>query len=152
MKSLKSDLRSTNVSSYAQGSRKNLRIQWESFLLFCIYFNLCFLPASTNTVQLYAQFLSRSFRSVSSIRNYLGGVGTIHCLLGYNLDDINQFLINFTLRGISRVKCHAVKQAEPVTPLILLEMYHSMDLKKSENKVYWCLFLFAFFCLHASQI
>ena len=147
MKSLKSDLRSSNLSAYAQGSRKNLRIQWESFLMFCIYFNLCFLPASTHTVQLYAQFLSRSFKSVSSVRNYLSGVRTIHRLLGYNLDDMNQFLINFTLRGISRVKCHTIKQAEAVTPLLLLKMYHSLDLKKSENKVYWCLFLFAFFLL-----
>jgi hypothetical protein len=70
---------------------KNLKIKWESFMLFCLYFALCFLPASTQTVQLYSQFLSRSFTSVASIRNYLSGVRTIHQLLGYDLTEMNNF-------------------------------------------------------------
>ena len=146
-KSLKSDLRASVLCAYAEGTRKNLRIQWESFVLFCVYFKLCFLPASTDTIQLYAQFLSRSFDSVSSIRNYLSGVKTVHHLLGFTFEDINQFLINFTLKGISRLKCHTVKQAYPVTPLLLFRMYKSLDFDVAENRVYWCLFLFAFFLL-----
>ena len=76
--SLKQDLKSSNKAAYAVGSRRNLRIQWESFLLFCFYFKLAFLPTSTETLQLYAQFLSRSFKSVQSIQNYISGVKTIH--------------------------------------------------------------------------
>jgi len=45
---LKGDLRKSNVSAYAEGSRKNLRVQWESFLLFCVYFHLTFLPVKTD--------------------------------------------------------------------------------------------------------
>jgi len=135
------------LSSFAEGTRRNLKIQWESFLLFCTYFSFCYLPASTRTLQLYAQFLSRSFKSVASIRNYLSGIRTIHQLMGYSLDDMNQFLINFTLKGIARVKGHAIKQAEPMTTEILTLIYQSMNFKNSDDHIYWCLFLFAFFLL-----
>ena len=89
LKQLRTDLHTSNRSAYAQGTRKNLKIQWESFLLFCVYFGFEYLPASTSTIQLYAQFLSRSFKSVDSIRNYLSGVNKIHLLLGYSLEGIN---------------------------------------------------------------
>lgn len=35
-------------------SRKNLKIQWESFLMFCNYSSLCSLPVSMVSLQLYA--------------------------------------------------------------------------------------------------
>ena len=63
--------------------------------MFCISFGFTFLPASTSTVQLYAQFLSRSTKSVSSIRNYLSGVRTVHLLLGCNLEKRYAFLMFF---------------------------------------------------------
>jgi len=111
MSQLGEDLRASNRRAYAEGSRKNLRIQWESFLLFCCHFGLVFLPASTLTLQLYVQFLSRSFKSVDSIRNYVSGVRTMHQILGFSLDKVNQFILNLTFKGVSRKLCHQVKQA-----------------------------------------
>ena len=64
----------SNKAAYADGTRRNLRVQWESYLLFCFYFELVTLPASTRNLQLFAQFLSRTFKSVDSIKNYLNGV------------------------------------------------------------------------------
>ena len=64
----KEDLQHSNKAAFAVGTRKNLIIQWESFLLFCMYFNSVSLPVSTRTLQLYAQFLSRTFKSVDSIK------------------------------------------------------------------------------------
>jgi len=113
--------------------------------MFCIYFGFTFLPASTSTVQLYAQFLSRSFKSVSSIRNYLSGVRTVHFLLGFDLKKLNAFLINFSLRSMMRLKGHTVKKAESVTPDLLCNIFHFLDFSDSDNLAFWCLFLFAFF-------
>ena len=129
----------------AEGTRKNLRIQWESFVLFCLYFGMAYLPTDTYTMQLYAQFLSRTFKSASSIKNYLSGVRTIHLLLGYQLLDINNYLINFSVRGITRLKSHCVKQAEPITPRILHQIFLVLNMQDYDDMVYWCLFLFAFF-------
>lgn len=113
--------------------------------MFCIYFKLTFLPVTTETLSLYVQFLSRSFKSTHSIRNYISGVKTMHHFLGYPIEQINEFLINLSLKGIARSQPHMVKQAAPITPEILLKMYEHMNMKKSTNIVLWCLFLFAFF-------
>ena len=145
MKDLKSELRTSNRMALAEGTRKNLKIQWESFLLFCLFFNLAFLPASTSTLQLYAQFLSRSFKAVASIRNYLSGIRTVHLMSGFQLEDVNKYLINISLRGIARLKKHTVRQAEPITPELLYRMYFVLNMENNDDVVFWCLFLFAFF-------
>ena len=145
LKSLKEDLRASNISAYAEGSRKNLKVQWEAFLLFCLHFELVFLPASTETLQLFAQFLSRSFRSVHSIRNYISGIRVVHQLLGFSLDCINSFLLNLTLRGIARLNPVIVRKAEPITPDILFQIHQILDFSGTDDIVFWCLFLFAFF-------
>jgi hypothetical protein len=40
------------------------------YFMFCIYFECVPIPTSVQILTLYAQFLSRSFKSVDSIRNY----------------------------------------------------------------------------------
>ena len=94
-------LKESTASAFASGTNKKLKVQWESFVLFCIYFKLCFLPASTSTLQLYAQFLSRSFTSVNSIKNYISGIKTMHSIVGFSVDHINNYLLNLSLKGIS---------------------------------------------------
>lgn len=91
---LKRDLCKSNKSAFAEGTQENLRLQWESFIYFACILNFVFLPASTSTIQLYALFLSRSFKSVQSIRNYISGVKTLHLCLDYNIDHINSYLLN----------------------------------------------------------
>ena len=66
-------------------------------------------------------------------------------MLGYSLDHLNTFLINLSLKGLTRLKQHCVKQAEPITPLILSQIYGILDMNKADDTVIWCLFLFAFF-------
>ncbi|XP_053383790.1 uncharacterized protein LOC128549996 [Mercenaria mercenaria] len=133
--------------AYAEGSRRNLNTQWESFLLFCTYFKFCPLPADTETLQLYAQFLSRSFKSVESIKNYISGVKIMHLLLGAKIEHINNFLLNLSLKGMSKTKLHMVRQAHPMTTNLLLKIYRVLDLSSPDDNTFWCLFLFAFFLL-----
>ena len=145
MNDLKAELRNSRRQAFAEGTNKNLKIQWETFLLFCFYFKLTYLPVDTETLSLYAQFLSRSFKSVQSIKNYLPGVKTMHYLLGYSTAQINDFLLNLSLRGMERVKLHLVKQAKAITPEILMSMHTFFDFSDPADMVLWCLFLFAFF-------
>ena len=76
----------------------------------------------------------------------------MHMLLGYSTDSINDFMINLGLRGIARLQLHCVKQAEAITPAILLSIYSVLDMSDKHDVVYWCLFLFAFFYLLGNQI
>ena len=69
----------------------------------------------------------------------------MHHLLGYSTSNINDFLINLTLRGINRQNPHLVKQAKHITPEILLKIHGVLDFSIKSDVVFWCLFLFAFF-------
>lgn len=145
MHKLKRDLKSSRRHAYADSTNKNLKIQWETYLLFCIYFGLSYLPVSTETLSLYAQFLSRSFKAIQTIRNYISGVKTMHYLLGYSVENINNFILSLSLKGIAKLHPHLVKQAQPITPEILKRMYNILNMKSKTDIVFWCLFLFAFF-------
>lgn len=134
-------------AAYAEGSRRNLKVQWESFLLFCTYFNFISLPTTTETLQLFSQFLSRTFKSTDSIKNYINGVKTMHLLLGFQVDHINKFILNLSIKGMAKLKPYCVKQASPMTPEILLQIASILDFDNPDSLVYWCLFLFAFFLL-----
>ena len=46
--------------------------------MFCFYFGFQSLPSSVKVLTLYAQFLSKSFVSVQSIKNYISPVKTLH--------------------------------------------------------------------------
>lgn len=113
--------------------------------MFCLYFGLTYLPVSTDTLSLYAQFLSRSFKAPQAIKNYLSGVRTLHHLLGFSTELINGFLVNLSIRGIERLHPHQVKQASPITPKILSRIYQEINSDRKKDIVFWCLFLFAFF-------
>ena len=145
MSSLKKDLNISRRSAYAEGTVKNLKTQWETFLNFCLYFGLAYLPVNTEVLCLYAQFLSRTFDSTQSIRNYISGIKTMHYILGYSIDNINNFLLNLSLKGMARLKPHCIKQALPITPNMLLQIYSFMNMSDPNDAVYWCLFLFAFY-------
>ena len=83
-------------SAYAEGTKKNMKTQWKSFFLFCFYFHLTPLPCDLDTLCLFAQFLSRSFKSVDSIRNYLNGVKVLHLILDFSFTHFfNLFILNY---------------------------------------------------------
>ena len=69
----------------------------------------------------------------------------MHLYLGYNIDHINGYLLNLSLRGLSRLNPWTVKRAEPMTLEILLRIFVILEFSNPENIVYWCLFLFAVF-------
>ena len=41
-------------SAHAEGTRRNMMIQWKAFFLFCLYFNFNAVPCDLETVCLFA--------------------------------------------------------------------------------------------------
>ena len=115
--------------------------------MFCDYFNLQDLPTCVNTLCLYAQFLSRSFKSVQSIQNYLSGVKTLHSMLDVVFPSENVLQLKLLLRGIAREKQHIPRKAEPVSPTILLDMYPYLNLSKYFDVAWWSAVLLMFFLM-----
>ena len=116
-------------------------------MTFCTYFGFEFLPASLNTVCLYAQFLGRSFKSVTSIKNYINGVKLLHLLNGEEFPYLQNLSFKLTLKGLSRLNPHLPRRALPITPLILLQMYEFLDMEDSLDITFWSLFLLSFFMM-----
>ena len=116
--------------------------------MFTVYFGFMALPASMSNLCLFAQFLSRSFKSVDSISSYISGVKQLHLRLQLNTVAFDHFDLSLLLRGLSRVKQYKPRQAAPVTLQILGTIFYtSIDLSDPTHRVYWSLFLIAFFTM-----
>ena len=79
---LRKDTELSKKSAFAEETYKNLKIQFKSYFLLCTYFKLTPLPTTVSKLCLHEEFLSRSFKSVNSIQNYISGVKTLHLLAG----------------------------------------------------------------------
>ena len=140
---LRKDLRNSKRAAFATGTLRNFQVQWESYLLFCNYFKFPPFPTTEEIITLYAQFLSRSFKSVDSIQNYIAEVKTLHNVLDLKLPD-TLFHLKLSLKGMRNTLAHCPKSMEPMTPEILSRIASVMDFLSKEHIYIWCLFLFAF--------
>ena len=144
---LKKELRGSKRAAFAENTAKNLLWQWKLFLMFCIYFSFKPLPASIECICLYAQFLSRTFKAVQSIQNYISGVRTLHSLVEIEYIAKDSIDLRLTLRGLKRVKGHKPRQAAPLSPHILRKMYAQLEFAKPVDVVMWALLLVGFFTM-----
>jgi hypothetical protein len=80
--------------------------------------NADFLVLNHTTVSklcLYGEFLSRSFKSVNSIQNYISGVKTLHLLAGIEFPSENWFSVKLLYRGLARENLLLPHRALPIT-------------------------------------
>lgn len=147
LETLKYQCKDSARHAYAQNTYKNLKVQLKSYFMFCIHFEFEPLPTSVMVITLYAQFLSRSFKSVESIRNYISAVKSLHLLLDLDTSSFETHHLKLVLRGLSRLKQHCPKQALPITPQILYDIYKQFDITNALDVTMWCLFLHAFFLM-----
>lgn len=144
---LRKDYRQSQRAAFAKGTRVNLGTQWRSFIRFCLYFHLQHLPASLDTMCLYAQYLSRSFKSTISLRNYLHGVRLLHLYSGFEFPLLDSFDFKLLLRGLDRLHPHCPKQAMAMSPEILVELHRVSDMQDPLHVACWSAFLLAFFLM-----
>ena len=147
MKILKNDLMASKNAAFADSTKNNLLIQWETFIMFCLYFKMKIFPTSANTLCLFAQFLSRTFKSVGAIRNYISGTRLLNILQRHPCPSFSDIDLRLSLKGLNRLKSRAVHQAFPMTPYILSQIYNRLDFSRVVDTVMWALCTLAFFTL-----
>lgn len=147
LRKLRRQLKKSKKAAFAAGTYQNLRLQWRSFISFCCYFKLQWLPTSAETLCLYAQLLSHSFKSVKSIQNYISGIKTLHLLTDTDCPFFGNLELKLSLRGLSRLNPHCPRQAAPITPQILVGIHGLLEHDNPVHATMWCLFLIAFFTL-----
>ena len=120
--------------------------------MFCEYYKLDPFPVDVRTLCLYAQLLSRSFKSVQSVRNYLSAVKALQSLLDLKYPEAGLIELNLLIKGIARSKQHVPKTASPMTPCILKEMHSFLNQDVEFDCVMWFLILFMFFFSDVTKI
>ena len=101
-------------------------------------------PIDPHSLQLYAQFLSRSL-SVDSIRKNLSAVKKLHLFRGSDISAFEHISTTHTLRGLQRLHGRPPNQKLPITPELLLRIHSVLDLTDTKHLSLWCAFLIAFF-------
>ena len=145
-KALMKEVRASQHHAFSEGTHSNMRSQFRSFFGFCVFFNRSPLPASLDTVCGFVQFLSRSLRP-TSIRNYLSGVKMLHILLGFEYPFTGSIILRLVLRGIARSHPCTPRRAPPMTPEILLAVFHVLDHQDSLECATFACGLFSFFTM-----
>ena len=137
------DVQVSTRHAFAEGTYSNMRTQFRTYFAFCVYFQRRPLPASSDTICGYVQFLSRALKP-PTIKNYLSGVRTLHTFLGKPYNFSEDFHLQLLMRGISRMNPHVPRRAKPVTPEILLTIHQHLDFQLSLHCTVWacCLLLF----------
>ena len=147
LRQLSKEVTKSKRMAFAPGTRQNYLTQIFSFYAFCRFFCMPWLSVDGSILALYAQFLSRTFRSPESVRNYIHSVKKLYLILELPTKIFDDLDLKLTLRGISRLKKHVPKRAEPITPSILLEIHSLLDMSDQFHVVCWALFVIAFFSM-----
>lgn len=138
-------LRQSQSAALAEGTRQNLKCKLKAFLLFCNAFQLRAFPACVQTVCLYAQFLSRTFKSVASIKSYISGIKLVHLVSGFSFPHISAIELKLAFRGLARLNPFIPRQALPITPQVLLRIFSVIDVSCQLHATLWCVFVLSFF-------
>ena len=133
-------------AAFSEGTRANFICQWKAYALFCHYFSLLpLLPADLDRICMYVQFLSRSMSSPSSWKSYVGGVKVLHLLSGYPFPHLESWEYKLLVKGAAKLHPFTPRQALPITPAILLDIFQVLDFTRPVHVALWSAFVVGFF-------
>ena len=116
--------------------------QW---LYFTIFFSLKIVPATTDSLICFCEFMARSV-SFQHIKHCVHSVQFLHQALDIPFP-CDSFQLDMTLQGLKRKLSKVAFQVLPITPTILRAIYSHLDMKKNQDLALWCSFLISFYGL-----
>ena len=135
----------TKAESLKDSTKKNIATHLKSYQIFCDRFGFDLFPCDNKQLCRYGQYLARNFRSADAVCNYQSGIRTCHALLGLQVPDIQDRQMQMFIKGLKRILVHAVKQAEPVTPELLLRLSKVVNYQDDVEMVAWVAVLLGFY-------
>ena len=135
----------TKGLSIKESTKKNLLTQLGAYEKFCHKYWLEYFPCDNTQLCRFGQHLSETFQSPESVTNYLSGIRTCLALMGLQIPDVNDRQMKMFTTGLKRAMPHAVKQAEPVTPQLLLRLSKVVNYKDQVEVVAWTGLLLGFY-------
>ena len=130
---------------YAPGTAKNIKSHIRTFLIFCAYFNRAAVPADTDTLVAFAEFMSVTV-GYQHIKHIFSSIKLLHTI--YNIDFLEyDFRVDTALQSLKRRLAKTPLRVLPMTPDILRSLYLFLDMSKPQDQALWASFLVAFFCM-----
>ena len=134
---------STQSFRFAKASAKNIISGIRSWAFFTIYFNLPVTPASVQTIIWFLELNSLT-SGYAHIKHLLRSVQFLHESTEIPFPS-KSFDIDTTLQGLKRRLSSKPKQALPITPVELSQMFQQLDTRNIHDLAHWCSHLTTFY-------
>ena len=142
---LDQQLAASTSHGFAKTTAHGLRSKIEKYVKFCTEYGLYLFNADVLQVRRYLQYLTKSHGSIQSMKGYVSGARTLFELAGFEPPPWDDYLYQLMVRGITRDKGHVVKQAQPVTPKLLVDIYPYVEMRQTLDLVAWVGTLLGFY-------
>ena len=130
---------------YKQRTSCNLRSQSGIYLKFCKEHHLTPFPADTWQFIRYGRYLARMVTASGTVENYVGGVRSLHELGGFKVPNPKDKNWEVFMRGIKCILAKPIKQAETMTPEVLVEIYNFVNINHDLELVAYSACLVGFY-------
>ena len=139
------EVAATKGHSLKESTRKNIICYLGAYERFCDRYLIPYFPCDNKQLCRFGQHLSTTLKSPEAVSNYISGIRTCLALLGLAIPDPKEKQMQMFITGIKRILLHEVKQAEPVTPCLLLKLSKMVDYKDQVELVAWTALLLGFY-------
>lgn len=131
--------------AYRPGTLRNIRSQALIYSRFCEFYGLKMFPASSWQLVRYARYIANTVTSHETVLNYLSGVRKLHELAGFSIPGADDPNLKHIMRAIKAELAHPIKQAEPMSPAILKQIYNWVNLSEVKDIVCFTALLVGFY-------
>ena len=135
----------TKGESVKDSTKKNLLSQLNAYERFCNRYLLPLFPCDNRQLCRFGQHLMGDISAPSSVGNYLSGMHTIMALLGLEVPDVKDRQMQMFLTGLKRTMDHAIRQAAPMTPQLLIRISKVVNYKDKVEAIAWTATLLGFY-------
>ena len=147
LQALDDKVAAATLKGLANTSTKSLRTHINAYVHFCQKYDLYMFETSPLHLRRYLLHLSETHKSVDSMKNYIAGVKNFYLLMGREPPDTSDYLYKLTVTGLTRIKGHVTKQAAPVTPQLLLDLFPYVQFTDPRELVAWVATVVNFYTL-----
>ena len=145
MEELRRTNRVTQSFKYTKESAANMVSAIRQWLYFTIFFSLQILPASTDSLVCFCEFMARTV-SFQHIKHLVHAVQFLHQALNVPFP-CDSFQLDMTLQGLKRRLARVAFQVLPISPSVLRAIYTHLNMEKTQDLALWCSFLISFYGL-----
>ena len=139
--------------AYRDGTCKNKRCHGTSYSKFCQDLKLPEYPADEWQLARYAIHTSEQVTSIGTVRNYVGGVRSLHKIAGFPVPPVTSPNLKMVLDGLKHEMSRPVKQAAPLNREILMDISKKVVWSSAYNVCCFSATLVGFYLgLHSSNL